>query len=127
MHAPPAAGDFPAYPATWYLFGAARELCRGPVSRDMLGRRLVAFRTASSRLCVMDARCAHLGADLGRGCVSGEVIRCPFHHWEYGLDGERVRVPGDPEMPSGARQAVYPAVERHGFIFFFNGRQPLFP
>src|SRR5207244_4267535 len=98
----PAASRFAAYPATWYLFGAAGELRRGPVSRDMLGRRLVAFRTASGRLGVMDARCAHLGADLARGCVDGEIIRCPFHHWEYDLDGHCTRIPGDPEIPAEA-------------------------
>src|SRR5579859_6438769 len=126
MHAPPAARRFAAYPATWYLFGAARELRRGPVSREMLGRRLVAFRTASGRLCVMDARCAHLGADLGLGDVAGETIRCPFHHWEYGADGQCVHIPGNAEVvPALARQAVYPALERHGYIFFFNAREPL--
>jgi aminopyrrolnitrin oxygenase len=126
MHLP-AAERFAAYPATWYLFGAGRELRRGPVSRDMFGRRLVAFRTATGRLCVMEARCAHLGADLGRGCVSGEAIRCPFHHWEYAADGHCVRIPGNAEIPGRARQVVYPAVERHGYIFVFNGREPLFP
>jgi len=30
-------------------------------------------------------------------------------------------------VPSLARLRTYPAVERHGSIFFFNGREPLFP
>jgi hypothetical protein len=30
-------------------------------------------------------------------------------------------------IPEFARQACYPAQERHGYVFFFNGREPLFP
>jgi phenylpropionate dioxygenase-like ring-hydroxylating dioxygenase large terminal subunit len=124
--APPAEA-FPAWPASWYLFGESRELRQRPVSRRILGRRLVAFRTAGGRLAVMDAQCAHLGADLGCGDVVGETIRCPFHHWRYGTDGVCESVPGHGQAPSFARLRTYPAAERHGYVFFFNGREPLFP
>jgi nitrite reductase/ring-hydroxylating ferredoxin subunit len=123
----PAGDRFPPCPATWYLFGAARELRRGPVSKAMLGRRLVAFRTAAGRYAVLDARCAHLGADLGRGCVVAEALRCPFHHWEYDANGRCRHIPGAADVPAFARQTSYPVEERHGFLFFFNGPQPLFP
>jgi phenylpropionate dioxygenase-like ring-hydroxylating dioxygenase large terminal subunit len=121
----PAADAFPAAPASWYLFGATEMLRRGPVSKRMLGRQLVAFRTASGMVAVMDAHCAHLGADLGHGTVQGETIQCPFHHWCFGADGRCVAGP-DPADPS-PRLRTYPAVERHGYLFFFNGREPLFP
>lgn len=123
----PAADTFPAYPASWYLFCASRQLRRGPCSRSVLGRRLVAFRTAGGRVAVMDAHCAHLGADLGRGEVVGETIRCPFHHWRYGVDGVCAGVPHQPHAPAFARQRTYPARERHGYVYFWNGAQPLFP
>jgi nitrite reductase/ring-hydroxylating ferredoxin subunit len=124
--APP--GDcFPAYPATWYLFCRSRALRGRPVSQDMLGRRLVGFRGVSGRVAVLEARCAHLGADLGRGRVAGDSIQCPFHHWEYGPDGRCTRIPTAAEIPEFARQMAYPVVERHGFVFFFNGWAPLFP
>jgi nitrite reductase/ring-hydroxylating ferredoxin subunit len=123
----PAAEVFPAYPASWYLFGETAELARGPVSRRILGRLLVAFRTESGRLAVMDGECAHLGADLGFGDVTGETIRCPFHHWQYGCDGVCVAVPRQGKPPAFARQRTYPVAERHGYLFFFNGREPLFP
>lgn len=124
--APPAEA-FPAYPASWYLFGDSRELRRGPVSRRLLGRLLVAFQTASGRLAVMDGQCAHLGADLGFGDVVGETIRCPFHHWRYGCDGVCASIPGQDGIPPFARLRSYPVEERHGSLFFFNGREPLFP
>src|SRR6266849_1795717 len=124
---PPHANCFPAYPATWYLFCHTNDLRRGPFSKTMLGRPLVAYRTAQGRVSVLSGRCAHLGADLGRGRVVGDALRCPFHNWEYGPDGRCTRIPTTDAIPEFARQTCYPVEERHGFIFFFNGREPLFP
>ncbi|HEX3131189.1 MAG TPA: Rieske 2Fe-2S domain-containing protein [Thermoanaerobaculia bacterium] len=119
---PPAEERFPAYPASWYLFCPGEELRHGPVSKRILGRQLVAFRTERGRFAVMDAHCAHLGADLGYGAVKGETIQCPFHHWRFGCDG--VCVEGS---ESAAPLQAYPIEERHGYLFFFNGPEPLFP
>jgi nitrite reductase/ring-hydroxylating ferredoxin subunit len=123
---PPAAEQFPEYPASWYLFCHASELTK-PVSKRMLGRQLVAFRTKSGNVSVLDAHCSHMGADLGCGKVVGESIQCPFHNWKYGADGVCNHIPNANQIPAFARQASYPAVERHGYIFFFNGPVPLFP
>ncbi|MBI4663433.1 MAG: Rieske (2Fe-2S) protein [Verrucomicrobia bacterium] len=123
----PPANRFPKYPAAWYLFCHTRELRRGPLTKRMLGRELVAFRAKSGLVAVLEARCAHLAADLGQGRVIGEAIQCPFHHWEYGADGRCTRIPECNEIPHFARLRSYPVEERHGNVFFFNGREPLFP
>ena len=126
MGAPPATA-FARYPASWYLLCSARALRKGPVSVNLLGRQIVALRTAAGKVAVMDARCSHLGADLSKGQVVGECIRCPFHGWEYGIDGRCVAIPKSAHIPGFAKQNVYPSMERHGLIFFFNGAEPLFP
>jgi len=129
----PSAERFPTYPIAWYLFGDSRELRKdggkGPLSKDLLGRRLTAYRTANGNIVVLDASCSHLHADLGNGCVDGDTIQCPYHHWRYGSDGRCVHIPAMPDqaIPAFARQRSYPAVERHGLIFFFNGPRALYP
>src|SRR6185369_8686627 len=90
----PPASSFPAYPASWYVFCPEAALRRGPLSKRILGRDLVAFRTASGRVAVLNARCSHLDANLGCGRVTGESLQCPFHHWKYGADGRCTHVPG---------------------------------
>jgi aminopyrrolnitrin oxygenase len=122
----PDATEFARQPATWYLFCRSSQLQGKPFSRKMLNRNLVAYRTAAGRVAVLDAACAHLGADLGRGRVNGDSIQCPFHHWSYSHDGRCVSIPGSNCVPRSARLRTYPAVERHGCIFFFFGAQPLF-
>lgn len=119
--------EIPRRPASWYLFDDVRRLRRGPVTRELLGRRIVAYRTEQGRYAVLDAQCAHMGSDLGRGRVVGERILCPYHHWEYGPDGRCERIPTQRSIPPQACTAGYPCVERHGYLFFFNGPEALFP
>ena len=123
----PAADQFAAWPASWYLFGKSADIDRGPLSRRVLGRQLVGFRTSSGILAILGAECSHLGADLGNGRVVGESVQCPFHHWRYGADGACVYAGGARDIPPFARQRRYPAQERHGHVYFFNGPEPLFP
>src|SRR5437016_3033612 len=99
-----AAEQFAAYPASWYPFCAERSLRRGPLTRALLGREMVGFCTASGTITVLDARCAHMSADLGRGRVVGEALQCPFHHWEYATDGRCQRIPAQADIPAFARQ-----------------------
>jgi phenylpropionate dioxygenase-like ring-hydroxylating dioxygenase large terminal subunit len=127
MSQAPAPEMFPRFPQSWYFFCASNELNRRPLSRDVLGRRLVAYRASSGQVILMQARCCHLGADLGKGKLVGDHIQCPFHHWEYGPDGRCMHIPAQHHIPSFARQTCFPVVERHGFVFFFNAGEPLFP
>jgi aminopyrrolnitrin oxygenase len=122
----PDARDFPARPTTWYLFCRSRDLSAGPLSKVILQRRLVAYRTTAGRVSVLDAACAHLGADLGRGRVVGDEIECPYHQWKYSSHGRCVR-PHRPDSVTTPRLRSYPVVERHGYVFFFFGPRPLFP
>ena len=123
----PPIDSFPQWPASWYLFGANSELDRGPLSKLMLGRQMVAFRGANGQLTVMDSKCSHMGADLGCGRVEDNTLVCPYHGWRYGSDGSCVHTPGSETPPRFARQRTYPVVERHGYFFFFNGQEALFP
>ncbi|MFL6203651.1 MAG: Rieske 2Fe-2S domain-containing protein [Thermoanaerobaculia bacterium] len=128
---PPAAECFPACPASWYLFCPTEDLRRGPVSKRMLGRQLVGFRTERGQLAVMEAHCAHLGADLGYGTVKGETIQCPFHHWRFRSDGVCIAGPDPADPCPSPRLQTYPVAERHGYLFVFSGPEPgpepLFP
>jgi nitrite reductase/ring-hydroxylating ferredoxin subunit len=122
-----AAGLLPDWPAAWYALCPSGELGRRPVARRAFGRELVGFRTPGGRVGVMLGRCPHMGASLAAGDVVGDCLRCPFHHWEFDTAGRCRRIPAAAEIPRFARQVAFPAVERHGMVFFFNGAEPAFP
>ncbi len=122
----PAAQDYAQYPPSWYPFCLSSDLGKKPIFRKMLGKELVAFRGESGRVTVISAYCAHLGANLAGGCVKGDSIECPYHGWRFGQDGACIEIPGQEEIPKFAQQRAYPTLERHGMIFFYNGKQPAF-
>lgn len=115
----PAASAFPDWPRGWYVAARSDELSHKPLSLELFGRRLVAYRTGNGQPVIMDARCWHLGADLAQGCVSGEQIVCPFHGWRYGADGACALIPAQAEIPRGARQQTYATSESAGRVFVF--------
>src|SRR5438067_11872196 len=117
-------GEFsvPARVQSWYPVCRSAELRPGAIlTRDFLGRSIVVFRTRSGAVHALAAHCWHMGTHLGRGTVEGERIRCPLHHWESDGRGVCRRAPGLPGPPGYARQLAYPAAERYGAIFLFNG------
>src|ERR1700753_2361705 len=91
LHAPIA--ELPTAPVGWTFFCLETELRHGPVGCTYLDRSLVAFRTVSGRVGILDARCRHLGADLARGRIVKECLECPYHQWQYGVDGRCENVP----------------------------------
>ncbi len=102
---------------SWYVAMPSRELARGKAKTlDVLNRKIVFFRGEDGTVRALDARCPHLGADLGIGTVEGNRIRCAFHGWTFDGDGHC----------ANARAVAYPVEERHGAIWFFNGARASF-
>jgi nitrite reductase/ring-hydroxylating ferredoxin subunit len=94
------------------------------------GREMIAWRTQSGRLTVMDAYCEHLGAHLGHGGhVEGEVIACAFHGWQWNTEGRNVCIPYQDRPNRGRRIRTYPVVERNASVYIWHdaqGREPYF-
>jgi len=125
--APPPATAFADWPMGWCTLGTSSELSRGPVSRERFGRRVVGYRTSGGQAVAMDARCWHMGADLGSGDVVGDCVRCPFHGWQFDATGRCARVRSGDTPPPGARQRTFATAERGGRVFVFPGDAPNHP
>jgi nitrite reductase/ring-hydroxylating ferredoxin subunit len=117
------ADGVPAYPESWYHLAMAGELPPGGVlARRVCGRDVVAFRTASGALGVLDAHCPHLGAHLGHGGrVVGEALRCPFHALHWGADGSCAGADDGPARGIRARARAWPVRELHGALLVWYG------
>jgi 3-ketosteroid 9alpha-monooxygenase subunit A len=113
---------FTPYPRGWFRALASAELKPGEVKIiNLLGRELVAFRTESGRAAITDPHCPHLGAHLGHGGqVTGEALRCPFHHWEWGTDGRCTAIPYAKRIPPLAKLRSWPVAEINGMLMLYH-------
>jgi 3-ketosteroid 9alpha-monooxygenase subunit A len=124
--------EFPfPIPSGWFPLVAGPNLASSEVRRlECFGREVVLYRTESGKARVVDAYCPHLGAHLGvGGQVVGERIRCPFHGWQFGEEGECLEIPYAKRIPQGAKLTSYPTIERNGFVWAWydpNERPPFF-
>jgi phenylpropionate dioxygenase-like ring-hydroxylating dioxygenase large terminal subunit len=105
-------------PTGWFHIGWSAEIAPGEVKpMTYFGEELVAFRSEDGRLAVLDAHCHHLGAHLGYGGkVKGDCVACPYHGWEWDLEGANARIPYQ-DRPVNKRLRKWPTLERHGLIF----------
>lgn len=105
-------------PTGWYHIGWTGELPPGAVKPlKYFGQELVAFRTKTGQLTVLDAFCTHLGAHLGYGGkVIDDCIVCPYHGWQWNTDGHNTLIPyQEGTMKRPLRK--WPAVEQDGMMF----------
>jgi len=71
------------------------EGSRTPVRLRLLGEDLIAFRNAKGEVGITSAYCLHRGAPLFFGKVEDDGIRCAYHGWKYGTDGQCVEMPSE--------------------------------
>ncbi|MFC3803203.1 Rieske 2Fe-2S domain-containing protein [Cohnella sp. GCM10012308] len=88
----------------WHPVAYAHEIGEKPVSRVLMGERLVLFRTASGIHAWKDL-CVHRGAALSLGCVKDDALVCPYHGWRYDGTGSCVLIPQQPQEQAITKQA----------------------
>lgn len=123
----PHEGENGLFRQSWYPMCLSTEVGAGQViGKPFLDGRVAIFRGENGQVRVVSAYCPHVGADLSIGDVVDNNLRCAFHHWEYDQNGVCVKTGiGDPP-PKQACLFNFPAVERFGIVWAFNGETPLF-
>ena len=85
----------------------------------LLSEELVAFRTPSGKVGLMSEFCPHRRASLYFGRIAETGLRCVYHGWQFGLDGQCTDMPNEP-AESDFREKVclsaYPCAERGGVV-----------
>jgi 5,5'-dehydrodivanillate O-demethylase oxygenase subunit len=127
----------PGTPSGRYLRLFWQPVMRGkdlPAGRakpiEILGERFTLYRGESGTPHLTGFRCAHRGTQLSLGWVEGETIRCRYHGWRFGADGQCVEQPNE-DRPFCDRVTIpsYPTREYAGFVFAWlgEGAPPPFP
>lgn len=114
--------DIPAYSQGWFQLGWSDDLQRGQLKKvRQFGTTFTLFRGHDGHVGLIDDICPHLGAHFSEGgCVKGNAVRCPYHHWSFDRTGACTDIPYAKKIPVKARVGAHTVVERYGMIFMYR-------
>lgn len=94
-----------------------------PIRTRLLGEDLVVFRDTKGRVGVLDEHCPHRGASLAFGRNEDCGLRCLYHGWKFGVDGEIQEMASEPadSRMRNLKHKAYPTAEGGGFVWVFMG------
>jgi nitrite reductase/ring-hydroxylating ferredoxin subunit len=101
-----------------------------PLRLRLLGENLIAFRTTSGEIGVVQNSCPHRGASLFFGRNEEEGLRCVYHGWKFDVTGACVDMPSEPaesNFKSKVRAVAYRCIERNGVIWTYMGQREVAP
>ena len=104
-----------------------------PLPLQLLHERLVAFRDADGKVHVVDEFCPHRRASLAYARCEDGGLRCIFHGWLVGGDGDVWEAPPErhPErFAKSVKHPAYPTHEAGGLVWVYLGEPgtaPPFP
>ena len=118
------------FPEGWYFVTTRQAVLKEKlIQKTWMGENVVVWSDSDGRICVAEAVCPHLGADLGPAAggriCEGRLI-CPFHGYEFDTTGQCVATPFAPP-PTTAKLRVFHMQEILGLVFAWwgvDGRAP---
>jgi phenylpropionate dioxygenase-like ring-hydroxylating dioxygenase large terminal subunit len=113
----------------WYPVMRSADLWDKPVGETILEQRVVLFRSGHDIVALEDL-CIHRGTPLSLGWLSDGRIICAYHGWQYGADGQCLRIPSLAEghsIPRKARVRRFLTREQYGLVWVCLDDEPALP
>jgi vanillate O-demethylase monooxygenase subunit len=106
----------------WYMAGWAEEVPDGGfLSRKLLDRPWIILRLEDGGYSMLADRCPHRFAPLSRGRREGDRMFCGYHGLGFDPSGQCVFNPFSDKLPTSAKVATMPVVEKHSALWFWPG------
>ncbi|HUB94274.1 MAG TPA: aromatic ring-hydroxylating dioxygenase subunit alpha [Stellaceae bacterium] len=105
----------------WYVAAWDREVGEAPFARTLCGVPVVLYRGKSGTVAALEDRCCHRNLPLSMGTIEGEDLRCGYHGLRYDASGQCVEVPGQRQIPPGARVKSFPVIKRWKMLWIWMG------
>jgi 3-ketosteroid 9alpha-monooxygenase subunit A len=121
------------FPFGWFAVAYSDELAPGEVkSARYFAKELAIWRGLDGKARVIDAYCAHYGANMAHGGkVHENLLECPFHAWRWDGDGSCKEIPYSNSIPPQAKRKdcvpSWPVREVNGFIMVWHHPQRAAP
>ncbi len=120
----------PPFPEGWYFVTSHKSLLKKRIiQKTWMGENIVIWCNDEGRVCVAEATCPHMGADLSPssgGTVQDGCLVCPFHGFEFDVNGTCVATPYAP-APKATRLRVFETRHVLDMVFAWwgiGGRPP---
>ena len=73
--------------------------------------RIIAVYNIEGRYHAIDGICPHAGGPLANGCVTGTVVTCPWHGWQFDVTN------GRHQLTPRIQQKTFDVVEENGTLY----------
>lgn len=67
----------------WIKAARTADCPPGASLEAVVGDRIVALFNVDGQLHALDGVCPHQGGPLGKGCLTGAIVTCPWHGWQF--------------------------------------------
>jgi nitrite reductase (NADH) small subunit len=67
----------------WHRVAAAAELPAGSAGEFVVAGRIVALFNVAGAFHALDGICPHQGGPLGKGKLTGCIVTCPWHGFQF--------------------------------------------
>lgn len=111
----------------WWPIWFSEQTTAKPVPITLLGEDFVLYRDRQGRLGLVGKYCAHRRASMALGRVEDDGLRCCYHGWLYGADGQCLEMPGEPDgsrLHEEVRIRSGLVEEISGLVFAYIGPKP---
>ncbi|HEY2827829.1 MAG TPA: Rieske 2Fe-2S domain-containing protein [Pirellulales bacterium] len=67
----------------WHQIAKVADCSPGTCLEAVAGERIVALFNVDGQFFALDGVCPHQGGPLGEGELTGCIISCPWHGWQF--------------------------------------------
>lgn len=111
----------------WFPVAALADVQPGSCNAfELLDERFVILAGADGAASVFVDTCPHRGAQLTLGEFDGEHLHCPYHGWQFRIDGSCATQPAHPNRtpPTAAHLHSIASCEAYGLLWVALGDEP---
>ena len=108
-----------SYNLNWYVIGEERKMRKNKIQKVQIWGKNYAVWSNGTKYFSIDDACSHRGASLSIGKLNNNNIVCPYHAYEFDVNGTLKVVPGLPNFENTPCQNLntYPILAKNGWIY----------
>ena len=91
-----------------------KDVPPGTGKECVAANRIIAVFNVDGRFHAVDGICPHAGGPLGGGCLTGTVVTCPWHGWQFDV------TTGRHQLTPRIQQQRFDVIEDGDMLYFIS-------